>query len=164
MNKYKIFALLAMMVALVCITVKADTDQHDYKFATHGMFANPHGGVTNIKQIRNNSAYAIRVWKTDGGAVQSETIPARGVFNGDFWIPWADNQDQYRNHYLTISVGVRVIAWIWQSGDYVRYNNANRFVNNAQLVPGVPCSGGNRRLVITQAAGGIWEFRFEGFE
>lgn len=170
MNTYKKLTLLAITIGLVCLPVTADNGQNNYMNEAGEMFANLPGGVTSIKEIRNRTSHEVIVRKTDyaftaaGPHIQEETIPSRGVFNGDFWIPWADNADQFSESHLTISVNGTVIAWIWQSGEYVRFNTIQRFINNARVVPGISRSGGNRRLIVTEASAGRFAIRFERYE
>jgi hypothetical protein len=170
MNIHERFALLAMMVALMCAPVKAENDQHHHQVTVAGVFATALGDVTNIKEIRNETSYAVQVWKVDVAFAatqrhaQYEILPARGVSVGDFWIPWADDEVQFSEHHIVISVNQREIARVWQSGEFVRFSHGRRFVSNARRVPGVARAGGNRRLVIKEASGGRFAIKFERLE
>lgn len=116
------------------------------------------GGVTNIKEIINNTPMMIEVRKLDtkptlAAVVEYETtgeIPADGgTWSGDMWIPWVDNSDDFMKKRLEIRVYRGTAFWIWQSGEFVRYNNRSRFVSNARRVSGESKSGGERRLIIS---------------
>lgn len=128
------------------------------------------GGVTNIKEVVNNTGWTVEVRKTDVGTAaagsQSETtgeIPAEGgTWSGDMWIPWVDRSEDFTEKHLEIIIGEKRYFWIWQSGEFVRYNNRARFVQNAQKVFGEAKSGGERRLIISMN-GKRPVFEFEKF-
>jgi hypothetical protein len=127
------------------------------------------GGVTNIKEIVNNTDMPVEVFAYDARAgvatgydrTQGATrIPARGgTWTGDLWIPWADNADQFRSKHIVLMVRKTptshqvVIGAIWQSGEFVRHNRFEEFVANAPRIPGVARSGGDRRMSINKKGG-----------
>ena len=115
------------------------------------------GGVTNIKEVYNNSGVEITVTKLEGGQTTA-SIPPGGVWTGDMWIPWVDNADQFRDKRLEIRARGTAAAWIWQSGDHVRYNTSAMFVADGQRAPGEATSGGERTLFINSPAGGGIQF------
>jgi hypothetical protein len=115
------------------------------------------GGVTNIKEIINNSGQTIEVRKYDvkalGAASEFETtgeIPANGgTWSGDMWIPWVDTANDFTDKRMEVKVYRGTAFWIWQSGEFVRFNDRGRFVPNARRITGEARSGGNRRMVIS---------------
>src|SRR5687767_14390879 len=115
------------------------------------------GGVTNIKEIVNNTRMVVEVRKYDtkpgGAGVDFETtreIPANGgIWTGDMWVPWVDNSNDFTEKRMELKVHRGTAFWIWQSGEYLRYNDRNRFVPNARRVAGESRSGGDRRMVIS---------------
>ncbi len=115
-------------------------------------FAETTRGVTSFKEIRNDTPCLVKVYKMDKKPFQADTqtveIAPNSVYRGDFWIPWADNADQYREHYMTISVDGREIAWLWQQTKEVRVNFTAGFSDGARLAPGVSQGGGDRTLII----------------
>ncbi len=121
------------------------------------------GGVTNIKEIINNTPLTMEVRKFDtkplAAAAEYETtgeIPADGgTWSGDMWIPWVDNSNDFREKRMEIRVEEATIFWIWQSGEFVRFNSRARFVSNAPRVSGESRSGGERRLIISMDVGRI---------
>ena len=147
--------------------------------------ATPFGGITNVKEVVNRTDRDILVGKFESDISsgrrleETEMIPPNGVWTGNMWIPWADNVDQFRTHYMFISSGfapqgdeqgVRakggfISVWycIWQSGEYVRYHDRPKFIPNAQRVPGESRSGGERRLVVSKKDDKII-FTFEKYE
>ena len=115
------------------------------------------GGVTNIKEIVNNTSMTVEVRKYDikAGAAASafETtreIPANGgIWSGDMWVPWADNANDFAEKHMEVKVYRGTAFWIWQSGEFLRFNDRARFVANARRVSGEARSGGERRVVIS---------------
>ena len=125
------------------------------------------GGVTNIKEIVNRTAHVVKVQKNEftgnyytGSYQDTNEIPADGVWTGDMWVPWANNGEEFKNHWMAISVRTPrrtsggtvqpyTAFYLWQSGEYVRFNDENRFVDNAPRVPGESHAGGERRLIIS---------------
>lgn len=117
------------------------------------------GGVTNIKEVVNNTPLTIEIRKYDTGALTAgatfETtheIPANGgTWSGDMWIPWVDSSSDFAEKFLEIKIYRATTFWLWQSGEYIRYNNRARFVDNGRRVPGESKAGGERRLIINMA-------------
>jgi hypothetical protein len=76
------------------------------------IFANA-GGVTNIKEVVNNSSKSVRVTAYDNktllenghnNLLTTAVISPRGTWRGEMWVPWADNSTQFRSHFLTIEI------------------------------------------------------------
>ncbi len=128
------------------------------------------GGVTNIKEVVNNTGMTVEVRKYDvkttAAGAEFETtneIPADGgTWSGNMWIPWVDNSNDFSEKYMEIRMGEKTLLWIWQSGEYVRYNTRARFVQNARRVSGEASAGGERRLIISMD-GNKPVFKFEKF-
>jgi hypothetical protein len=125
------------------------------------------GGVTNIKEVVNNTRrFSIEVRKvmdqqtlsaSDGSETTGVVLPGR-PWRGNLWIPWADNSNDFPYHNIELRTSTSRFGnplswpwvswrWIWQSGDFVRYNTRARFVPNGNRVPGEARSGGERRLL-----------------
>jgi hypothetical protein len=140
------------------------------------------GGVTNIKEVVNRTNETLVVEKIDftGNAITGRredtgNIPPDGVWTGDMWVPWANNAEEFTNHRIEIHIWAlrpgsmeRDGGWkffVWQTGEYVRFNEVRRFVENAPRVPGLARAGGERRLVISAKAdkdkGQKFTFAFE---
>ncbi|HUR98585.1 MAG TPA: hypothetical protein VMZ26_11025 [Pyrinomonadaceae bacterium] len=127
------------------------------------------GGVTNIKEIINNTAMTVEVRKYDikagAAGVGFETtheIPANGgVWSGDMWIPWVDSAADFTDKRMEVQVYRGTAFWIWQTGEYVRFNDRGRFITNARRVTGEAKSGGDRRLVISTSKDGRVIFEFQ---
>jgi hypothetical protein len=127
------------------------------------------GGVTNIKEIVNNTAMTVEVKKYDvkagaaaGGFETTNEIPANGgIWSGEMWVPWVDNANDFAEKHMEVKVYRGTAFWIWQSGEYLRYNDRARFIANARRVTGEPKSGGDRRMVISMNKDGkiIVEFQ-----
>jgi hypothetical protein len=115
------------------------------------------GGVTNIKEIINNTAMAVEVREYDikTGAAGSDfettqEIPANGgVWSGDMWVPWVDNANDFAEKRMEVRVYRGTAFWIWQSGEFLRFNDRARFVPNGRRVSGESRSGGERRMIIS---------------
>ena len=153
------------------------------------------GGVTNIKEVINRSSKIVRLSTyEDKNAVESKwkttrKIAAGATWRGDMWIPWADNSEQFLNHFLKIEIfrprpggnlsDVNVFT-IYQSGEFVRTSPDNRYVEqnsdeinielpienynaNAPRVEGEWRSGGERRVIFSDNSDGSVGFRFEIF-
>lgn len=112
-------------------------------------------GVTNIKRWENRTDLDLEVWKIDGGGETDRYFVAAGSSrNGDMWVPWADNADQYASKHATIQVGGQPLAYLWQNGRAVRFNTADTFVDDGTPAPGYARSGGERKLVVDRAPSG----------
>jgi hypothetical protein len=136
-------------------------------------------GVTNIKEVVNNTSEAITIskgtviesWNKDRGANETrfsskETtgeILKNGTWSGDMWIPWVANQEDFKNNVIEIRIydefgrtpNQNRTFLLWQSGDFVRlvipFNNIlYRFVPNAPKISGEAKVDGERRLVINK--------------
>lgn len=120
------------------------------------------GGVTNVKEIINNTSMIITVSKSEPKNGNPYSIdytyemPAKGgTWSGDMWIPWVNNERDSRDRRMEIGYFTgednnktfHSIFYIWQTGDYVRYSK-ELYVENAPKVPGESKSGGERRLII----------------
>src|SRR5688572_7089309 len=97
------------------------------------------GGVTNIKEIVNNTGMTVEVRKYDvkagaaaAGFETTNEIPANGgIWTGEMWVPWADNAIDFADKRMEVKVYRGTAFWIWQSGEYLRYNDRARFIPNA---------------------------------
>ena len=122
-----------------------------------GLSVNTLAGVTNIKEVLNDTGMTVEVRKYDmkplSAASEFETtkeIPANGgTWSGDMWIPWADSSRDFAEKHMEILINGRTVFWIWQSGDFIRYNSRARFVQNAPRVVGESKVNGERRLIIS---------------
>lgn len=122
-----------------------------------GASVSTQAGVTNIKEILNDTGMSVEVRKYDkktlGAASEFETtneIPGGGgTWSGDMWIPWVDSSSDFAEKHLEILINGRTVFWVWQSGDFVRYNTRARFVQNAPRVFGESKVNGERRLIIS---------------
>ena len=135
------------------------------------------GGVTNVKEVVNRTPRVVRVVKIEPNQFETtrlettKDIPPHGVWTGNMWVPWADNGDQFKRAHMKIVVAVPSPGkpayvdhfYIWQSGEYVRFNDFFQFVDNAPRVPGESQAGGERRMIISQK-GDAFVFKFEKFE
>ncbi len=127
------------------------------------------GGVTNVKEIINNTAMTIEVRKYDlkNGSAGHEfettgEMPANGgTWSGDMWMPWVDNSDEFVAKRMEIRVYRGTAFWLWQTGEFLRYNDRERFVSNGRRVAGEARSGGDRRLVVSQNKDGRVIFEFQ---
>jgi hypothetical protein len=106
------------------------------------------GTVTNIKKIVNRTPCPVKIWKVDKGSTEYKQVAANGTYNGDFWIPWATNTEEYKGHYMTISFDGKPLFWLWQEGANVRFRAREGYVRDAPAAPGLARSGGDRTLFI----------------
>lgn len=106
------------------------------------------GTVTNIKKIVNRTPCPVKIWKFDKGSIESRNVAANGTDNGDFWIPWANNAEEYKTHYMTISFDGKPLFWLWQEGANIRFRARDGYMQNAPAAPGLSRSGGDRTLFI----------------
>jgi hypothetical protein len=68
------------------------------------------------------------VWAIDGWNTLGVTLPPNETRNKEIWVPWSDNPGQYMTKKIGIIVGGQPLAYIWQSGPYVRFNARDAFV------------------------------------
>jgi hypothetical protein len=142
------------------------------------------GGVTNVKEVVNNTSGVIKLLKRDfTGNIftthieSTEEIAAGATWKGDMWIPWANNAEEFKNHFMQLytripsptdrSVGQIKSFYIWQTGESVRFTDRiffdrSSFSDDAPHVPGEARSGGERRLIVS-AKNGEPVFTFERF-
>jgi hypothetical protein len=128
------------------------------------------GGVTNVKEVVNNTSGVIKLLKRDfTGNIftthieSTEEIAAGATWKGDMWIPWANNAEEFKNHFMQLytripspsdtSVGQIKSFYIWQTGESVRFTDRiffdrSSFSDDAPQVPGEARSGGERRLIV----------------
>lgn len=134
------------------------------------------GGVTNVKEIINNTSVILQVTKLEptlanpySGDYTREIAAGGGVWTGDIWVPWINNEQESKERWMAIHYSrgsginetYKYEFFIWQSGDYVRYSK-EKYIDNAPKVPGVSKSGGDRRMIISEKDKKII-FKFEKF-
>ena len=189
----KKFALFVFAFTLLFASANAEMRSFESENQIDPLPAARFGGVTNIKEVVNNTPYAVIVRKVKIGQVKTgkeaakkgvvevlettRTIPKDGgVWSGDMWIPWVDNEQDFENSHIELSFaetrtqGRFVVneAWrIWQNGEAVRLNNESKdwftYVANAPKIPGESKSGGERRLIISGERDGKVSLQFEKF-
>jgi hypothetical protein len=156
------------------------------------------GGVTNIKEVVNRSSKVVKISTYENKALiengwknllTTPEIAAGGRWTGDMWIPWADNSEQFKAHFMKIEIIekrpaertdlVRIFA-AYQTGEEVRasYNrtvemrgstdanwfNAMSYNPDAPKVDGEWKSGGERRVIFFDKPDGSGVgFKFEKF-
>jgi hypothetical protein len=153
------------------------------------------GGVTNIKEVINRSSKSVRVSAYDNktlaenglrNLLSTSVVAAGGNWRGDMWVPWADNRNQFKSHFLTLEIfdasptsfgRVRVYGG-YQTGEEIRSSlvrdqNSNQaevhylieseYNANAPRVDGEWRSGGERRIIFFNKPDGTVGFKFEKF-
>jgi hypothetical protein len=137
------------------------------------------GGVTNIKEVINKSSKAVRVSAYDNKTLGENglrnlittSVVAPGTYwRGDMWVPWADNQKQFRSHFITMEIfnaspGVLARVWVYgvyQTGEEIRsslvrdrsgdqaevhYLVEDEYNATAPRIDGEWKSGGDRRVI-----------------
>jgi len=128
-------------------------------------------GVTNIKEVVNNTRFTVRVskgevrerWNKNRRVNETffsmkettDAILENGTWSGDMWIPWVDNAEDFKNNVISISVSEywrNAYFLLWQTGDAVRFTAAEHdrygFIRNAPKVAGEAKVNGERRLII----------------
>lgn len=158
------------------------------------------GGVTNIKEVVNRSSKVVKLSTYENKALiengwknllaTPEIAASGGTWTGDMWVPWADNKEQFKSHFMKIEIiekrpsarndFVRVFA-VYQTGEEVRFSFAREiqfrgntnaiwlgeehYKSDAPKVNGEWKSGGERRVVFFDEGGGSGVgFRFEKYE
>jgi hypothetical protein len=151
-------------------------------------------GVTNIREVMNTSRTRVvkltsfeTKFKWEGPEKKSTGAVTYGaIWSGDLWVPWADNADDFKGHFMTLeiielrpmmSTDISHIYVLFQSGDYVRVNfygvieqrgfgtlTSGTYMPNAPKVPGEWRSGGDRRLVVFDKTARVPGFRFENID
>jgi hypothetical protein len=132
-------------------------------------------GVTAIKHIRNSGNDLLLVVNAEnpadtGGNGRSLRLAPGQLLPVNMWIPWADTEEQYLNgsrpgggpahiNFVFSADGTVDENYqmgsitIWQSGPFVRYNEAAwlpnvHWIDNGPPVPGNSASGGDRLVEI----------------
>jgi hypothetical protein len=127
------------------------------------------GGVSNIKRIINLTDQPVELWKIDKKwfqpTYQTAYVEPGGRYDMEMWIPWADDQNQYNEHHMTIKVGTQIIAYIWQNGPLIRFSTIpDTWVAGAPGVPGQESSVGGERTLGIGARYGTPGFVIVGYE
>jgi len=150
------------------------------------------GGVTNIKEVVNDSSKVVKLTtfetkhRFEGPVKKSTGVITYGeTWTGDMWVPWADNVDEFKEHFMSIEIielrprratDIHHMYMVYQSGEYVRASfygilemrgfgstTSGSYVPNAPGVPGESKSGGERRVVVFDTKDSGVGFRFEKF-
>ena len=153
------------------------------------------GGVTNIKSVKNKSSKSVRVTAYDNktlaenghhNRITTEVIAPGTDWQGEMWIPWADNAQQFRLHFLTFEIfemsprsrGRVLIFGGYQTGEEVRasfvrdrqttrneehYLVESEYNDHAPRVDGEWRSGGDRRIIFFDKPDGSVGFKFEKY-
>ena len=157
------------------------------------------GGVTNIKEIINRSSKVVRVSTYENKALiengwnnwiaTPELSANGGRWTGDMWMPWADNKEQFKSHFMKIEIIeqrseprlnlVRAFG-VYQTGEEIRFSFAREYQGrqpanswylgerhydaNAPKVDGDWQSGGERRIIFSDKPDGSVGFKFERYE
>lgn len=150
------------------------------------------GGVTNIKEVVNNSTKKVvklTTYERKNGIWEGAPRKTTGVitysdyWDGDMWIPWADNEEQFKEHFMTIEIielrptrgtDIYHTYFVYQTGEYVRVSfygitehrgsgsvTGSSYDPDAKRVPGEWRSGGERRIVFDDEKDGSVSFKFE---
>ncbi|HUR98583.1 MAG TPA: hypothetical protein VMZ26_11015 [Pyrinomonadaceae bacterium] len=149
------------------------------------------GGVTNIKEVVNNSSKVVIKLTTfetkfawEGAEKKTTGVITYGnTWTGDMWVPWADDEEQFKGHFMSLEIielrptrGTDIYHTyiVYQRGEDVRGNffgtfeqrglgsiTSGNYVPNAPRVPGEWRSGGDRRVVVFDKKDGSAGFRFE---
>lgn len=129
-------------------------------------------GITNIKQVRNNSSIPIWVLNVrntnDTGDTPGTKVEPGRTFDHDVWVPWAPTWQDFgeRKNHICISAGhgeTDAFFCVWQAaqqadGDHVRYSTGGcTWSNPGAVVPGLSEVHGNddRFLTIEGGPGGL---------
>lgn len=169
-----------------------------FLFACSTVFAYA-GGVTNVKEIINRSSKVVRVSTYENKALiengwknwlaTPEISANGGRWTGDMWVPWADNKEQFKSHFMKIEIiekrpsprvdFVRAFG-LYQTGEEIRFSFAreyesrqpanswylgeNHYDANAPKIEGEWKSGGERRILFFDKKDGSVGFKFEKYE
>ncbi|MBA2736761.1 MAG: hypothetical protein H0U50_08255 [Pyrinomonadaceae bacterium] len=156
------------------------------------------GGVTNIKEVVNRSSKVVRVSTYENKALiengwqnwlaTPEIAANGGMWTGDIWMPWADNKEQFKSHFMKIEIiekrplqrvdFVRAFG-VYQTGEEIRFSFAREYESrqpanswylgeryydaNAPKVDGEWQSGGERRIIFSDKPDGSVGFKFERY-
>lgn len=157
------------------------------------------GGVTNIKEIVNRSSKVVRVSTYENKTLiengwnnwiaTPELSANGGNWTGDMWVPWADNKEQFKSHFMKIEIIeqrseprfnlVRAFG-VYQTGEEIRFSFAREYQGrqpanswylgeqhynaDAPKVEGEWKSGGERRIIFFDKKDGSVGFKFEQYE
>jgi hypothetical protein len=116
-------------------------------------------GVTDIVAVVNRSGKPVDLVKVDRNFLgiptpQSVRVAPKSTLKTSLWLPWAENAQDYALKHLTLSLGGRPFAHLWQQAGRVRFNTQDAFVPNGSEVPILAKGGGRRTLVVDELPGG----------
>ena len=105
------------------------------------------GGVTNIKQWVNESSQQLEVWKVDGGRRENAYSIAPGrTLRAEMWISWCNNTDEYPRKHVTLMLGGRLLAVLWQRERVVYFNAVDAFAVERSMPRVSPVQAANAGL------------------
>jgi hypothetical protein len=135
-----IMAMLAVVASVALMGMTAD---------------DAHAGVTEIRNIYNNTSKTVYVWNHESG--YRATIPSNGGVLASQWVPWCINSTDYnKGHYIEIGYlenGMYVHKYsIWQQNrdwqDKIRYTSNRAYTSFAEAMPGASNVDGRRDLLL----------------
>jgi hypothetical protein len=95
-------------VAILLAAAKWITDNKDW-IQTRPLIRDPIGGpaINSIKRVVNETDQPVEVWKIDvhwfQPPYQTMQVGPNGRYEGEMWMPWADNQSQFRGQGVSLT-------------------------------------------------------------
>src|SRR5215203_6749824 len=83
-------------------------------------------GLTYIALVANFTDKTLYMENLQNGN-QESTPPKALRRQYDSWIPWCQNEDDYKKRKIVIAAGDKNIFWVWEKSNKLYYNRDDKF-------------------------------------
>lgn len=91
-------------------------------------------GLTYIALVANFTDKTLNMENLQSG--NQESAPPKALRRQyDFWIPWCQNEDDYKKRKIVVAAGGTNIFWIWETSNKLYYNRDDKF-SSGQVIDG----------------------------
>jgi hypothetical protein len=113
-------------------------------------------GLTYIALVANFAEKTLYMENSQSGN-QESTPPKALRRQYDFWIPWCQNEDDYKKRRIVIAAGDKNIFWVWEQSNQLYYNRDDKF-SSGKVIDGDHDNDGKYKAIsMRQNANGDFE-------
>lgn len=108
---------------------------------------NPTSAIVNIVNYENPNH--------SGNNVSLTPNTSMGTPQCNMWLPYCDTAEQFsKGKYIHVKIkSGNTDYYLWQQGDYVRFNNKKEWIKDGPKVPGTSEIIGNRTVTFSENGG-----------